>query len=113
MKKFFRSVTIEVLSEDNRRVLTRHKFVADEGNKKKRFTEHGVDQVINTFVTKFELDNPGHNYRLAELAGAKFRLVWGDHKPLKKEIDPEIIDAQNNHGQYVLTQTPDCQTLPL
>jgi hypothetical protein len=108
MKKLHRSVVIEVLSEDNKRVLTRHKFVADEANKKTRFTEAGVDQVINTFVTKFEMDNPGHNYRLAELAGAKFRLVWGDHAPLKA-VDPEILDAQNNHGQlsYAEAQAAD------
>ncbi|HEV7522992.1 MAG TPA: hypothetical protein VGP89_17960 [Candidatus Angelobacter sp.] len=100
MRKLFKAVTIEVLSTDNKRVLTRHRFVADESNKKVRFTEAGVDQVINTFVTKFEMENPGHNYRLAELAGAKFRLVWGDHAPLKaQEIDPEVLDAQNNHGQ--------------
>jgi preprotein translocase subunit SecA len=84
MKKPFKAVTIEVLSEDNKRVLSRHRFVADEGNKKVRFTEAGVDQVINTFVAKFEMDNPGHQYRLTELAGAKFRLVWGDHAPVRK-----------------------------
>lgn len=101
MKKLFRSVVIEVLSEDNKRVLTRHKFVADEGNKKTRFTEAGVDQVINTFVTKFELDNPGHNYRLAELAGARFRLVWGDHARLNgRGQDHNMLPSGDDPGAY-------------
>jgi hypothetical protein len=96
MKKLFKAVTIEVLSQDNKRVLSRHRFVADEGNKKVRFTEHGVDQVINTFITKFETDNPGHQYRLAELAGARFRLVWGDHAPVRKSsyIASAFTDAR-------------------
>lgn len=78
-----KTVVIEVLTQDNKRVLSRHRFSAGEQQKGMRFTPAGVDQIINTFCTKFELDNPGHQYRLAELAGAKFRLVWGDHKPVK------------------------------
>lgn len=81
-----KAVLIEVLAPDNKSIQQRYRFVAEDKDGKTkgvRFTTAGVDQIINSFCTKFEMENPGHNYRLVELAGAKFRLVWGDHKPLK------------------------------
>jgi len=82
-----KAVTIEVLTPDNKKVLSRHRFVAGRDEKKGtplRFTEAGVDQIVNTFISKFEMDNPGHQYRLVECSKSTFRLVWGDHAPIKK-----------------------------
>ena len=80
-----KAVVIEVMHPSNKRVMSRHRFVAPrEGKNCQRFSTAGVDQVVNTFITKFEMDNPGHQYRLVECAKATFRLVWGDHAPITK-----------------------------
>lgn len=97
-------VHIEVMAQDNKSVQQRYRFVAEDKDGKTKgvtFTPEGVDHIINTFVTKFEMDNPGHQYRLVELAGAKFRLVWGDHKPAKKSmiIQPAVPLIVAPNGQ--------------
>lgn len=74
----FKAVNIEVLSEDNKRVIKRFRFTPPTDTatgKKRRFLESGIEQVLENFIASFERDNPNHRYRLVQCNG-KFRLVW-------------------------------------
>ena len=71
-------VQVEVLSQDNKRVIHRFRFAPPNDAKtghRTRFTAEGVDQVLENFVDSFERDNPNHRYRLV-VCKDKYKLVW-------------------------------------
>lgn len=67
-----KAVTIEVLSQDNKKVIQRWRFVPPN---KRLFTDKGVDQTLDNFIDTFERDNPDHRYRLVVMTD-RYRLVW-------------------------------------
>jgi hypothetical protein len=77
LKAVAKRVQIEVLSQDNKRVIRRFRFVppSDAQGRKTRFTSKGVDHVLENFVDSFERDNPDHKYRLV-VCKDKYKLVW-------------------------------------
>jgi hypothetical protein len=101
--KLFKSVNIEVLSTDNKKVIRRFRFNPPDDPKtgrKTRFTEKGVDQVLENLIASFDRDNPDHKYRLVTLKD-KFRLVWTpdpEEDPLKKEQEAMLAVAQAAAG---------------
>jgi hypothetical protein len=77
LKAVAKRVQVEVLSQDNKRVIQRYRFVPpnDTQGRKTRFTAPGVDHVLENFVDSFERDNPNHKYRLV-VCKDKYKLVW-------------------------------------
>lgn len=77
-RELVKAVLIEVLSQDNKQVIKRFRFVPPE--KGHRFNPEGVERCLNNFIFRFDSDNPNHKYRLVELKGhagrdCHFRLV--------------------------------------
>jgi hypothetical protein len=90
-------VEIEVLSQDNKRVIRRFRFTPPNDAKtgqKTRFIGKGVDHVLENFVDSFERDNPNHRYRLV-VCKDKYKLVWESEPepdPVKEHLD-EMLAA--------------------
>jgi hypothetical protein len=87
MSKDSKAITIEVLSQDHRRVIFRRRFVP--GIKGHRWTPQGVDGVLANFCEKFDLKYPGHQYRMVDCANATFGLIW-------QEVPPGLLDTEHN-----------------
>jgi hypothetical protein len=88
-----------VLSQDNKRVIQRYRFVPpnDTQGRKTRFTAPGVDHVLENFIDSFERDNPNHKYRLV-VCKDKYRLVWApdpEPDPVKESL-AEVLAAVKN-----------------
>lgn len=93
LKAVAKRVQIEVLSQDNKRVIQRYRFVPPNDAKtgrKTRFTDIGVDHVLENFIDSFERDNPDHKYRLV-VCKDKYKLVWTP--------DPQPDPVQKNLGE--------------
>jgi hypothetical protein len=118
-RELTKAVVVEVLSQDNNKVIQRYRFVPPAAGHKQRFTPSGVERVLENFIFSFERDNPNHRYRLVECAG-KFRLVWiPEEKPdAQAEEMKAMVEAARQMSPEelrlaVASNSPCAFTMPL
>lgn len=86
MRKLVKRVEIEVLDESNKRVIAHRRIIPDPGM---RFSQSGVDNILDTFVEEFEIKNPGHKYRMVELMKngcPLFKFVWDPPHHMQEQL---------------------------
>jgi hypothetical protein len=112
LKAVAKRVQIEVMSQDNKRVIRRFRFVppSDAQGRKTRFTSKGVDHVLENFVDSFERDNPDHKYRLV-VCKDKYKLVWTEDP--EPDVQKQMLEDMVTVAKAAQGNSPCEFTMPL